>query len=298
MWTFLAQKASICGPRPCRAILAVDMCARGSGVSLFGRHVEPRPQRGALSADEAEQLFSTVDHSGHSDEERARRPRARPREKGVSVDVDPLSGDDPSGSDVSRVITRTAVTFVLTFLVLVVAAQVVFGVIRRLNTTNLADVASVRTVAGALAGGVEWGDGFTQFPADFTVQEADENTGRIEVSVVDTSSSSALECFSSSQVQATALSVNALLNPNIDTVVYHVSVHVDADGNMQQSTLFGFLKPTGDVTSFMTFVWKKTQSAAGVNFSCTITGIDESVQEELRDQVTTSFTPVQTTREQ
>ena len=81
-------------------------------------------------------------------------------------------------------------------------------------------------------------------------------------------------------------------------MVYHVSVHVDADGNMQQSTLFGFLKPTGDVTSFMTFVWKKTQSAAGVNFSCTITGIDESVQEELRDQVTTSFTPVQTTREQ
>ena len=38
--------------------------------------------------------------------------------------------------------------------------------------------------------------------------------------------------------------------------------------------------------------------AVGVEDDGTITGIDESVQEELRDQVTTSFTPVQTTREQ
>ncbi|WP_417228540.1 hypothetical protein [Thermophilibacter sp.] len=262
---------------------------------MFKRHTDARRQRGALSADEAEQLFSTVDHSGHSDEERARRQRAHRREKGVSVDVDPLSGEDPSGSDLSKVMTRTTVTFVLVFLAVIVAGQVAFGVVRRLNTAHLADTASVRTVADALSGGVEWGNGFTQFPEDFTVQEADENTGTIEVSVVDSSSSSALECFSTSQVQATALAVNALLNPDIDTVIYHVSVHVGADGHMQQSSFFGFLKPTGDVTSFMTFVWQKTQSAAGVNFSCTITGIDETVQAELRDQVTTSFTPVRST---
>ena len=262
---------------------------------MFKRHTDARRQRGALSADEAEQLFSTVDHSGHSDEERARRQRAHRREKGVSVDVDPLSGEDPSGSDLSKVMTRTTVTFVLVFLALIVVGQVAFGVVRRLNTAHLADTASVRTVADALSGGVEWGNGFTQFPEDFTVQEADENTGTIEVSVVDSSSSSALECFSTSQVQATALAVNALLNPDIDTVIYHVSVHVGADGRMQQSSFFGFLKPTGDVTSFMTFVWQKTQSATGVNFSCTITGIDETVQAELRDQVTTSFTPVRST---
>ena len=262
---------------------------------MFKRHTDARRQRGALSADEAEQLFSTVDHSGHSDEERARRQRAHRREKGVSVDVDPLSGEDPSGSDLSKVMTRTTVTFVLVFLAVIVVGQVAFGVVRRLNTAHLADTASVRTVADALAGGVEWGNGFTQFPEDFTVQEADENTGTIEVSVVDSSSSSALECFSTSQVQATALAVNALLNPDIDTVIYHVSVHVGADGRMQQSSFFGFLKPTGDVTSFMTFVWQKTQSATGVNFSCTITGIDETVQAELRDQVTTSFTPVRST---
>ena len=262
---------------------------------MFNRHADAGRQRGALSADEAEQLFSTVDHSGHSDEERARRQRAHRREKGVSVDVDPLSGEDPSGSDVSKVMTRTTVTFALVFLALVVIGQVAFGVVRRLNTAHLADTASVRTVADALSGGVEWGNGFTQFPEDFTVQEADENTGTIEVSVVDSSSSSALECFSTSQVQATALAVNALLNPNIDTVIYHVSVHVGEDGKMQQSSFFGFLKPTGDVASFMTFVWQKTQSASGVNFSCTITGIDETVQAELRDQVTTSFTPVRST---
>lgn len=260
---------------------------------MFNRHAKARVQRGALSADEAEQLFSTVDHTGHSDEERARRQRAHRKEKGVSLEVDPLSGEDPSGSDVNKVITRTAVTFVLVFLVLIVSAQVVFGIVRRMNTANLAETASVRSVAEALRGGVEWGDGFTQFPEDFSVQEADENTGRIEVTVVDSTSSSALECLSASQVQATALSVNALLNPSIDTVVYHVNVHVDENGNMQQSGLFGFLKPTGGVTPFMTFVWRKTQSATGVNFSCTITGIDETVQEELRGQVTTSFTPVQ-----
>ena len=58
--------------------------------------------------------------------------------------------------------------------------------------------------------------------------------------------------------------------------------------------LFGFLRPTGDVTSYMTFVWTKTQSAnGGVNFGCTITGINDAIQDEIRDQITTSFTPVQ-----
>ena len=213
--------------------------------------------------------------------------------QGVSLDIDPLSEDDPSGSNVGKVITKTAVSFVAIFLVLVVVGQVAFGVIRRSNTASLAEDANVRTVASALRGGVEWGDGFTQFPEDFSVQEADENTGRIEVTVIDTSSQNALDCFAGSQVQATAFAVNALLNPNIDTVVYHVNVHVGEDGKMQRSTLFGFLKPTGDVSSFMTFVWTKTQSESGVNFSCRITGIDDAVQEELRDQVTTSFTPVQ-----
>ena len=252
-----------------------------------------RIQKGALTADEAEALFSTVDHTGHSDEERARRQRAHRKEKGVSLDIDPLSEEDPSGSNVGKVITKTAVSFVAIFLVLVVVGQVAFGVIRRSNTASLAEDANVRTVASALRGGVEWGDGFTQFPEDFSVQEADENTGRIEVTVIDTSSQNALDCFAGSQVQATAFGVNALLNPNIDTVVYHVNVHVGEDGKMQRSTLFGFLKPTGDVSSFMTFVWTKTQSESGVNFSCRITGIDDTVQEELRDQVTTSFTPVQ-----
>lgn len=72
-----------------------------------------------------------------------------------------------------------------------------------------------------------------------------------------------------------------------------MNVHLDANGDIERSQLFGFLKPTGDVTSFMTFVWTKTQSSTGVNFSCTITGIDETIQDELRDQITTSFTPVQ-----
>lgn len=252
-----------------------------------------RIQKGALTADEAEKLFSTVDETGHSDEERARRERRRRKEKGAGVDVDPLAGEDPSGSNVGQVIAKTAVAFVVGFLVLVVGMQIFFGLMRRANTANLSENVNVRTVASALNGGVEWGNGFTQFPEDFSVQEADENTGRIEVSVTDTTSENALECLAGSQVQATAFAVNALLNPNIDTVVYHVNVHLDQEGEIEQSQLFGFLKPTGDVTSLMTFIWTKTQSSDGVNFSCTITGLNDELQGELRDQITTSFTPVQ-----
>ena len=96
-----------------------------------------RVQKGALTADEAEALFATVDHTGHSDEERARRQRAHRREKGVSLDIDPLSEDDPSGSNVGKVITKTAVSFVAIFLVAVVVGQVAFGFLRRSNTANL-----------------------------------------------------------------------------------------------------------------------------------------------------------------
>lgn len=252
-----------------------------------------RIQKGALSAAEAEELFSRVDETGHTDEERARRQRAHRKAKGVSVDVDPLAGEDPSGSNVEKVITKTAVLFVAVFLAAVVVGQVAFGFIRRANTANLSETVTVRTVASALSGGVEWGNGFTQFPEDFSVQEADENTGRIEVTVTDTSSENALECFAGSGVQAQAFAVNALLNPNINTVIYHVNVHMDSEGNIERSAFFGFLKPTGDVTSYITYIWTKTQSANGVNLSLTITGLDVSIQEELRDKITTSFTPVQ-----
>ena len=108
-----------------------------------------RIQKGALTADEAEELFSRVDHTGHTDEERARRQRAHRREKGVSLDVDPLADEDPSGSNVGKVITKTAVSFVVVFLVAVVVGQVAFGLIRRANTANLAEEANVRTVASA-----------------------------------------------------------------------------------------------------------------------------------------------------
>lgn len=252
-----------------------------------------RIQKGALTADEAQELFSRVDHTGHTDEEKARRQRLHRKEKGVSVEVDPLTDEDPSGSNVGKVIAKTAVWFVSIFIVIVVAGQLIYGVARRSNTANLSESATVKTVASALRGGVEWGNGFTQFPEDFSVQEADENTGCIEVTVVDTSSENALECFAGSGVQSQAFAVNALLNPKINKVIYHVNVHMDADGALQKSALFGFLKPTGDITSYITYVWTKTQSASGVQLSLQITGLNESVQKELRDKITTSFTPVQ-----
>ena len=68
----------------------------------------------------------------------------------------------------------------------------------------------------------EWGNGFTQFPREFTVNEASEKTGTIEVSVVDSDSRNELELLSNSQIQASALATNALLNEKINRVVYNV----------------------------------------------------------------------------
>ena len=258
----------------------------------MSREAEAKVQRGALTADEAEELFKTVDETGHTNEERARRERRHRQQKGVSVDVDPLSGSDPSGSDVEKRITRVAVGVSLAIVIVVVVGQVGFSLVRRLATESLSELATVRTVASALHSGVEWGGGFTSFPEDFAVLEADENTGRIEVTVVDTTSKNLLECFSTAQIQATAFCVNALLNPNIDTVIYHVNVHMGDDRTIETTKLFGFLKPTGNIVNLMTFTWNKTQTETGVNFTCTITGLDDDMQEMLRDQVTTGFTPV------
>ena len=239
-----------------------------------------------LTLDEVEALFADVDETGHTNASKARKEHGRRRAKKAAVEIDPLSGEDPSGSSVSKVIAKTAVGFVMIALAVVVIAQVSCGVARRAGTSRLAETVNVKNVANALRNGVEWGNGFTQFPEDFAVMEADENTGRIEVTVVDTSSKNEMECLSGSQIQAGALAVNALMNPKINQVVYHVNVHVGDDGKFQQSTLFGFLKPTGMVKQFATFVWTKSVTASGsVNFNCMITGMDAKSAENLRDKL-------------
>lgn len=243
----------------------------------------------ALSAEEAEILFADVDETGHTNASKARKEHSRRRAKKSAVEIDPLSGEDPSGSSVEKVMTKTAITTIIILLLIVVLTQVSCGLIRRAGTARLAESADVKSVASAMRNGVEWGDGFTQFPEDFSVQEADENTGRIEVTVVDTSSKDELECLAGTQIQAAALAVNALLNPSINQVVYHVNVHVDEAGNFEQQSFFGFLKPTGAVRQFATFVWTKTVTASGsVAFNCSITGIDAEKAESLRDKLVSS----------
>lgn len=245
-----------------------------------------RAPRNSLTAEEAEELFSKVDNSGHTNAKKAERQRKRRKEFGHGVEVDPLSADDPSGSNVGTIITRTAAALVVALVATVIFIQWYSGKVLSENTVNLSNNVTVRTVADALSGGVEWGNGFTQFPRDFSVQEADQNTGRIEVTVVDTTSANALGCFSNAQIQAAALAVNSLLNPSIDTVIYHVNVHMDENGNVQKSSLFGFLTPTGDLKPFMTFIWTKNTGHDGqVRFNCTITGVDAELQETLRKQV-------------
>lgn len=247
--------------------------------------IDHAPQN-SLTAEEAEELFAKVDNSGHTNAKRAERQRIRRKEFGHGVEVDPLSADDPSGSNVGTVIKNTAALLVVALVGVIIFIQLYSSKMLSENTANLSNNVTVRTVADALDGGVEWGNGFTQFPQDFSVQEADQNTGRIEVSVVDTSSPNALVCFSNAQIQAAALSVNSLLNPQVNTVIYHVNVHMDDEGNIQQSSLFGFLRPTGDLKPFMTFIWTKNTASDGqVRFNCTISGVDSELQETLRLQV-------------
>lgn len=243
-----------------------------------------------LSAEQAEELFSTVDETGHANKKVAEHEHAR-RSIGQAPEAfDPLSEKDPSGSDVERRIRRTAVLFVVLTLVGVTAAQIIFGVARRAATSSLSKNVSVQTVSQAMRNGVEWGDGFTQFPQIFTVDEADENTGKLEVTVTDESSTDALQSFSASQIQATALSINALLNPKINVVIYHVNVHVDDAGNFMKNRLFGFLSPAGEVHNFMTFIWTKQSGDSGINFSCAITGLDEKTTAGIRDKLQSNFT--------
>ncbi|MBQ1840103.1 MAG: hypothetical protein II128_02060, partial [Atopobiaceae bacterium] len=109
-----------------------------------------RTTRGALSGDEAEELFTAVDETGHTNEERARKQHLRSREVGTSVEVDPLAGEDPSGADTDRVITRTAAIFVTVSLLAVVLLQVGWGYVRRVTTSTLAEDAGMRSVVSAL----------------------------------------------------------------------------------------------------------------------------------------------------
>lgn len=264
-----------------------------------------------MTPDEAEELFSELDSSGVLDPNRAaaregrlkRRLLARrtageaaeaerdaadhERSQARAGKIDPLSEQDPSGSQVSKAISRTAIAVILGVFVFVMGMQIVYGVSRRLNTANLSERTNVDTVSHAMESGVEWGNGFTQFPDDFTVDEASEKTGAVEVSVVDTDSRNELEILSNSQIQASALATNALLNDKINRVAYNVYALVDSKGAYQHDSLFGFVPARGTRRAMLTFVWTKSQSSTPTNidWELKIIGMDDDLAEAIQEQV-------------
>jgi len=200
--------------------------------------------------------------------------------------IDPLSEDDPSGSQVSHTITKTAMAVVIGILVLIVGMQIGYGVMRRLNTANLSESVSVDTVSTALKGGLEWGNGFTQFPLDFTVDEADERAGTVEVTVLDTSSANELELLSNGQIQAAALATNALLNDKIDRVVYNVHAYINEDSRIQHDSFFGMFPARGHQSAILTFVWTKSSSnATSIDWKMRIVSMDDTIAERIQKQV-------------
>ena len=167
------------------------------------------------------------------------------------------------------------------------ARQVAYGVVRRLNTANLSERVDIETVSHAMESGVEWGDGFTQFPGEFVVDEADERAGVLEVSVTDVTSKNELELLSNSQIQASALSTNALLNEHIDRVVYNVFVLVDDAGNFAHDRFFGFVKAKGTRRAMLTFVWTKDDSSVSnyIDWQLRIIGMDDETTAKIQEQV-------------
>ncbi len=268
-------------------------------------------KRHNMTPDEAEELFSELDASGVLDPDRAaaREGRAkrrlfmrrtagatavaereaadRERSRARAGKIDPLSEQDPSGSQVGKTISRTAVVVILGVFVFVLGMQIVYGVSRRLNTANLSDRTNSETVEHAMESGVEWGNGFTQFPRDFTVDEASEKTGVVEVSVVDTDFRNELELLSNSQIKASALATNALLNEKINRVVYNVYALVDESGAFQHDSLFGFIPARGARRAMLTFVWTKSQSSvpANIDWELKIIGMDDDLAEAIQEQV-------------
>lgn len=239
-----------------------------------------------LTSEEVTELFAQLDDSGVLDPRGGRRAKT----------IDPLSDEDPSGSNVDHAISRVALGVIIGVLVLVLGMQVWYGVSRRLNTANLSETANAQTVALALEGGVEWGNGFTQFPTDFTVEEASERSGTIEVSVVATDSTNELELFSNSQIQATALATNALLNDDINQVVYNVSAKIDGDGNITCDRFFGLLPASGEERAIFTFIWTKYRSgdSANIDWELRIIGMDEDIAGRIQDQVNSVSSLIET----
>lgn len=240
-----------------------------------------------MTPEEASELFSEIDEAGVVDPARVRGGSKRRSRHADRVTVDPLSEEDPSGSKVGQTISRTAILVIVGVLVFVVGMQIVYGVNRRLNTANLSERADRNTVEQAMRSGVEWGNGFTQFPARFTVDAADEKAGAIEVSVVDTDSANELELLSNSQIQASALATNALLNDKINRVVYNVYALVNEDGAFQHDSFFGFVKAKGTRRAILTFIWTKTVSEASSNidWELKIIGMDDKTAEAIQKQV-------------
>lgn len=250
-----------------------------------------------LTEDEAFELFSELDDSGTIDplvayehlrgDGKDAKGGVLARRRKRHAKVDPLSEEDPSGSKAGEAISRTAILCILGVLVFVVGMQVVYGVSRRLNTANLSERADKDTVSNALSSGVEWGNGFTQFPEQFTVDEADEHAGVIEVSVTDTDSKNELELLSNSQIQASALSTNALLNEKINRVVYKVYALIDDDGNFAHDRFFGFLPARGTRKAMLTFIWTKEKSAntTYIDWNLKIVGMNDKLTSKIQEQV-------------
>ena len=243
-----------------------------------------------LTSEEASRLFSEIDESGVVDPDRAReissgkRPSPRPSRR---LKVDPLSEDDPSGSKVGQTISRTAILVITLVLLGILGMQIWYGVSRRLNTANLSENVDRDTVEHAMESGVEWGNGFTQFPATFTVDEADQRTGVVEVTVVDTDSRNELEMLSNSQIQAAALATNALLNDKIDRVVYNVCALVNRAGDFQHDSFFGFLPAKGTRRAVLTFIWIKSVSSYSnyIDWELKIVGMDDQTAQKIQEQV-------------
>ena len=105
--------------------------------------------------------------------------------------------------------------------------------------------------------------------------------------MVDTTSKNELELLSNSQIAASALSTNALLNDKINRVEYNVYVRVDDEGDFVHDSFFGFVKGQGALRAMLTFIWTKdvSETSSTIDWQLRIVGMDDETAEKIQEQV-------------
>ena len=227
--------------------------------------------------------------SGVVDPDRAReissgkRPSPRPSRR---LKVDPLSEDDPSGSKVGQTISRTAILVITLVLLGILGMQIWYGVARRLNTANLSRTSIA--IRWSTPWHQAWNGETALRSSRPTVDEADQRTGVVRVTVVDTRlAQRAGDAFELADPGRGAGDQRPAQHDKIDRVVYNVCALVNRAGDFSMIPSLGFSRPRETRRAVLTFIWTKSVSSYSnyIDWELKIVGMDDQTAQKIQEQV-------------